>query len=140
MFYPGCEGLPSGGRGNHGPGDPRGQDIQIRLGNRNQLLATSCEGRDSQRWRTLIGPSLLSQDQRPFGSGDQERRDDASGCQDGYAGCRSSGYRAVHRVEGGGRAQGCLHGSRKQDIEKAHPGYMGGLSGRVDRKWRRKSC
>jgi hypothetical protein len=70
-------------RRHHGPVDPRGAAVQVRLGHGHQLLPAARRGRAAVRRRQEQRPDELSQDRRPRRRRDQERRDHPSGGQDG---------------------------------------------------------
>ena len=98
------------GRGSDGidprAGEDRGDALQVRLGNRDEPVAATRIGGRAARRRDGLGTGLVHARVRRVRRGDQIRRQDAPGRQDGDPQHRPSRHRRVHQLQGGRGAQG----------------------------------
>jgi ribonucleoside-diphosphate reductase alpha chain len=110
--------------GHHGSVGARGAPLQIRLRHGIEFLGATRGRRGVRGRRQILGPDELSENRRSGGWGNQIRRHHPAGRQDGDRRRRSPGYRAVHRLEGDGRAESraLVTGSKHQsEAPQGHP-------------------
>ncbi|GBD42227.1 hypothetical protein HRbin39_01616 [bacterium HR39] len=111
----------------HGPVGARGAAVQVRLGDRHQLLAPARRGRAALRRRPLLGPHELPQGGRPGGRRHQVGRHHPPRRQDGHRRHRSPRHREVHRLEGDRGAEGGRAGGRLAPSGEARQDHHGRL-------------
>ena len=97
----------------------RGAVVQVRLRHRHEFLQAPRRRREALRRRQVFGADELSENRRPRRRRDQVGRHHAPRRQDGDPRRRSSGYRAVHRVEGDRGAKSRQPRHRLQDQSAA---------------------
>ena len=90
----------------HGPGQDRGDAVQVRLGRRQQPLHHPLLPREDGRRRHRLGPRLLHEGLRRLRRRREVGRQDPPRGQDGHPRCRPPGRRGVHRFEGARGAEG----------------------------------
>ena len=111
-FIQSVERRPRQRRRDHGPLDPRGAALQVRLGHRHQLLLAARRERAAGRRRQVVGADELPQDRRPGGGRDQVGRHHAPRGQDGDLRHGSPRHRGLHQLEGRRGAEG--RGARRR--------------------------
>ena len=81
----------------HGPGQERGDAVQVRIGHGHGPFADPQRAGEAGRRRQAQRAPLLHAGLRPDRRGRQERRQDASGGQDAEPEGRTPGHPGVHR-------------------------------------------
>ncbi len=111
----------------HGSVGARGAPVQVRLRHRHELLQAARRRRAAVGRRPLLRPDVVPEDRRPRRRRHQVGRHHAPRRQDGDRRRRPPRYRALHRLEGEGGAEGRRAGHRLQDQPAAPQGGAQGL-------------
>ena len=119
LLHPVGRGRPRQRGRDHGPLDPRGAAVQVRLGHRHQLLVAPRRERAAGRRRQVVGADELPQDRRPRRRRDQVGRHHAPRREDGDLRHGSPRHRGLHQLEGRRGAEGRLPRRRLQGPPRA---------------------
>ena len=105
LLHPVGRGRPRQRRRDHGPLDPRGAALQVRLRHRHQLLLAARREREPRGRRQVLGPDVLPQDRRPRRRRHQVGRHHPARRQDGDLRHGSPRHRGLHQLEGASRSR-----------------------------------